>query len=57
MLLEVVLSGAPCFAPRKGALVVALAGVYAEMARKVTTGCETTVACLADMFFLGGGVG
>lgn len=37
--------------------MVALAGVYAEMARKVTTGRETAVACLTDMFFLGGGQG
>lgn len=52
LLLEIVLARAAGLAAGEGALVVALAGVDAEMAGEVATGGEATVAGGADVLLL-----
>ena len=52
LLLEIVLPGAARFAARERALVVALAGVDASMARQMAAGRERFRADAADVFLL-----
>jgi len=52
-LLEIVLAGATGLTTGEGAFVVALSGMNASVASKVTTGGEGAFTGRADMFFLG----
>ena len=53
LLLEIVLAGATGLTTGEGAFVVALSGMDASVASKVTTGGEGAFTGRADMFFLG----
>jgi len=53
LLLEIVLAGATGLTTGEGALVVALSGMNASVASKVTTGGKGAFTGGADVFFLG----
>lgn len=57
LLLQIVLARAARLTAREGALVIALAGVHAGVARKVAAGGKGAVAGVADMAPLWGGDG
>ena len=52
LLLKVVLTGTASFAAGESAFVVALAGMYASMAREMTTGSKRFLADTAYVFLL-----